>query len=120
RRAAAAAVDAGVAVGAAVVGFLGDGAARRRRGGGPGVTFLYPQALLLLVPFAVLLWRWGRLQGPVMILRIALLTLLTLALAQPHLNLSQGGSDVVVVVDRSRSMPAGSEQAAEELIKLLQ
>lgn len=84
------------------------------------MSFLYPQALLLLVPFAVLLWRWGRLQGPVMILRAGLLTMMTLAFAQPHLNLSQGGSDVVVVVDRSRSMPAGSEQAAEELIKLLQ
>ncbi len=84
------------------------------------MSFLYPQALLLLVPFAVLLFRWGRLQGWVMALRVAVVTALTLALSQPHLVLSRGGSDVVVVVDRSRSMPVGSEQTAEELVKLLQ
>jgi uncharacterized membrane protein len=83
------------------------------------VTLLYPQALLLLVPFAFVLWRWGRLSGPPMWLRNAILAALTLAIAEPNLALSRGGSDVVVVADRSRSMPPGSEAAMEELVKLL-
>ncbi len=79
-----------------------------------------PQALLLLVPLGLLLWRTGRLPGPPMWLRGALVLALVVALAQPEWRLRSDGRDVVVVVDRSRSMPPGSLDAAKELIRLLE
>lgn len=79
-----------------------------------------PQALLLLVPLALFLATAGRLTGAAMGLRVALAVVVTLALARPELRLASAGSDVVVVVDRSRSMPPGSEATAEELVRLLE
>lgn len=84
------------------------------------MRLLFPQALLLLVPALLLLWRAGRIPGPPGWLRLALAGMLVLALAQPEARLRAAGSDVVVVVDRSRSMPPGSEAKAEELIRLLE
>lgn len=84
------------------------------------MTLVYPQALLLLVPLGLFLWLSARLKGPAMGLRIALVVLLVLALARPEWRLRSAGSDVVVVVDRSRSMPPRGEAASEELIRLLE
>lgn len=84
------------------------------------MTFVVPQALLLAVPLALLLWKTARLPGPPMWLRAAVVVLVTLALAQPEWRLAGDGVDVVVVVDRSRSMPPGSLDQAAELIRLLQ
>lgn len=84
------------------------------------MTLAAPQALLLLLPLALFLLTAGRLPGPPMGLRVALAVLLTLALARPEYRLRSAGSDVVVVVDRSRSMPPGSEGTAEELVRLLE
>jgi uncharacterized membrane protein len=82
------------------------------------VTFAWPQMLLLALPVALLLWRSGRVRGLAMPLRIALAAILILALARPELSLKSGGSDVVFVVDRSRSMPVRGEAQAEEWIRL--
>ncbi|MBM4776281.1 MAG: VWA domain-containing protein, partial [Archangiaceae bacterium] len=84
------------------------------------MSFVAPQALLLLVPLGLLLWRTGKLNGPPMWLRGGLVTLLVVALAQPEWKLESDGSDLVVVVDRSRSMPTGSLDQATELIHLLE
>lgn len=84
------------------------------------MTLVYPQALLLLVPLGLFLWLSARLKGPAMGLRIALVVLLVLALARPEWRLRSAGSDVVVVIDRSRSMPPRAEASAEELIRLLE
>ncbi|MCC6335581.1 MAG: VWA domain-containing protein [Myxococcales bacterium] len=84
------------------------------------MTLVYPQALLLLLPLGLLLWFTGRLKGPALWLRVALLLTLTLALARPEWRIRSAGSDVVVVVDRSRSMPPRSEATAEELVRLLE
>ncbi|MHB8877702.1 MAG: VWA domain-containing protein [Myxococcaceae bacterium] len=84
------------------------------------MTLLLPQALLLLVPLLFLVWKTGRLPGPPMALRLALVAVGVLAIAQPELSWRSAGSDLVVVVDRSRSMPPGSEGRAEELIRLLE
>ncbi len=81
---------------------------------------LAPQALLLLVPLGLFLFFSARIAGPPMWLRVALVSLLTLALARPELPLRSAGSDVVVIVDRSRSMPPRGEASAEELIALLE
>lgn len=85
------------------------------------MTVLVPQALLLLVPLALFLVKVGRLSSaPPMWLRAGLIVALVLALAQPEWRLPSNGVDLVVVVDRSRSMPAGSIDQATELIRLLE
>lgn len=84
------------------------------------MTLVFPQALLLLLPFGLFTWLTGRIKGPPMWVRGALVVLLTLALARPELRLRSAGSDVVVIVDRSKSMPPRSEAAAEEIIRLLE
>jgi Mg-chelatase subunit ChlD len=84
------------------------------------MTFAFPQALLLLVPLAILLWRTAKLPGPAFPLRVALAVVLVLALARPELQWKSAGSDLLVVVDRSKSMPPRSEAQIEELVHLLE
>jgi|APLak6261679142_1056127.scaffolds.fasta_scaffold00294_5 uncharacterized membrane protein len=84
------------------------------------MTLAAPQALLLLFPLGLFLYYSARIAGPPMWLRVALVSLLTLALARPEFRLRSAGSDVVVIVDRSRSMPPRGEASAEELIRLLE
>ncbi|MBE2248517.1 MAG: VWA domain-containing protein [Myxococcus sp.] len=84
------------------------------------MSFVAPQALLLLLPLGLLLWRTGRWPGPPMWLRGGLVAALVVALAQPEWRLASDGSDLVVIVDRSRSMPSGSLDTATELIRLLE
>lgn len=84
------------------------------------MTFVAPQALLLLLPLGLFLFFTARIAGPPMWLRVALVALLTVALARPEFRLRSAGSDVVVIVDRSRSMPPRGEASAEELIRLLE
>jgi len=80
------------------------------------MSFESPQALLLLVPVLLLLaWR-GRMPGPAGWVRWALAVLLVVALAGPVLHRGGDSVDVVVVVDRSRSMPSGTDAEAEELV----
>ncbi|WP_277991407.1 vWA domain-containing protein [Corallococcus macrosporus] len=84
------------------------------------MTFTLPQAWLLLLPLGLFLWRHGRRPGPPMVLRWALLVLGVGALAGPELRLANAGSDVAVVVDRSRSMPLDVDRVAQELISLVE
>lgn len=84
------------------------------------MTFTLPQAWLLLLPLGLFLWRYGRRPGPPMVLRWGLLVLGVGALAGPELRLSNAGSDVAVVVDRSRSMPLDVDRVAQELISLVE
>lgn len=84
------------------------------------MSFSLPQALVLLVPLGLFLWKRGARPGPPMPLRWGLLVLAVGALAGPELVLRDGGSDVVVVVDRSRSMPLDADRVALELVKLLE
>jgi VWA domain-containing protein len=84
------------------------------------MSFSLPQALVLLVPLGLFLWKRGRRPGPPMALRWALLLLVVGALAGPEWLLRHAGSDVVVVVDRSRSMPADAGRVASELVGLLE
>ena len=84
------------------------------------MSFTLPQALVLLLPLGLFLWKRGQRPGPPMVLRWALLLLGVGALAGPELVLRDAGSDVVVVVDRSRSMPPDAGRVASELIGLLE
>jgi len=80
--------------------------------------FLHPEFLLLALPVA---WGWWRTRTPsraVSLLRALALALLVLALSAPYLRRGEVGRDLVIVVDRSRSMPAVGERAALETIAL--
>ncbi|HYI02385.1 VWA domain-containing protein [Hyalangium sp.] len=84
------------------------------------MSFSLPQVLVLLVPLGLFLWKLGARPGPPMPLRWGLLVIAVAALAGPELVLRHAGSDVVVVVDRSRSMPLDSDRIALELVNLLE
>jgi Mg-chelatase subunit ChlD/uncharacterized membrane protein len=84
------------------------------------MSFSLPQAWVLLLPLGLFLWKYGRRPGPPMWLRAALLVLVVGALSGPELRLADAGSDVVVVVDRSASMPRDVDRIAQELVTLLE
>ncbi|MFO1031817.1 MAG: VWA domain-containing protein [Planctomycetota bacterium] len=83
------------------------------------IPLAYPEALLL-VPLAVLVLR-GRLWPRPLLgtLRVLALCTAALLLAQPSWPGEDDGRDVVLVVDRSRSMPAESLAKAREFAQQL-
>jgi uncharacterized membrane protein len=84
------------------------------------MTLFYPELLLLIVPLLfVYFWR-GRSRGLAGGVRVLIVAVLALIAAVPLAPLGGKGVDVVVVVDLSRSMPAGSRGRALELVKLLE
>jgi Mg-chelatase subunit ChlD len=78
------------------------------------MTFLQPIWLVLLLP---LLASWWRRRGYV---RLAILLLIVLALGGLAMRLPSRAGTVVIVADRSLSMPANAEAAQKEAIELLQ
>jgi len=87
--------------------------------GSAPVTLLEPLWVLLAVPLLAVLFRYplpGRWPCG---LRVATIVLIVFAIAGAALRLPSRAGTVVVVVDRSRSMPAGSDADHKELIDLL-
>jgi Mg-chelatase subunit ChlD len=84
------------------------------------VTLLYPVWLFLLIPLGVSLWLWPMPSRLLRVLRFTGLTLLLLALCGLGLRLPSRSGTVVVVADRSQSMPPGSEAQMKEAIDLIQ
>lgn len=82
------------------------------------VGVLHPELLLLAIPALALLWRARDGHPATTSLRALGALSLVAALAGPYLRGRAEGRDVVLVVDRSRSMPAGSDERALELIAL--
>lgn len=84
------------------------------------MTLLQPIWLLLLIPL-VAAWRAWRM--PTRFLhwsRAVMLLAIVLAAAGLSLKLPQRAGTVVIVADRSRSMPTGSDATEKELIGLIQ
>lgn len=81
------------------------------------IGFLHPELLLLALPAAVFWWRWRGGERGTRVVRALVLALLVLASAAPYLRTGQAGRDLVIVVDRSRSMPAEGEATALEVIR---
>jgi len=79
---------------------------------------LHPELLLLLVPAAFAWWALRTRERLTDLVRAIALVLLVAALARPYLQTAQEGRELVFVVDRSRSMPAGSAESAAELVRL--
>ncbi len=83
------------------------------------MTFLQPHWLLLLLPLAVA-WWW--LRAPARWLRSLRLTtygLIVLAMCDPQMIQPRRAGTVVVVADRSDSMPIDAEPRQAEMVKLL-
>src|SRR5947209_4146060 len=84
------------------------------------MTLLHPVWLLLAVPLGVslLLWRLPSrfLQG----LRAVILLLVLLALAGLALRLPSRAGTVVIVADRSLSMPPETDTEQKQVIRLIQ
>ena len=80
-------------------------------------TFQFPELLLLAIPLGILYRRWCQTNGVTGVLRLLVLGSLLLALAGPEFDVGGRGMDVVLVVDRSRSMPEGAEDRVLEVIQ---
>ena len=84
------------------------------------MTFLHPIWLLLLIPLIISLCVWKPPSCLLEGLRIAILTLILLAMCGLAVKLPSRTGTVVVVADRSQSMPADSEIKQKEAIDLIQ
>ncbi|HEX7153962.1 MAG TPA: VWA domain-containing protein [Thermoanaerobaculia bacterium] len=78
-----------------------------------------PLWLVLLIPLAAALWLW-RTPRAILPLRIAILLCLLLALAGLALQLESRAGVVVLVADRSLSMPVNSDTVERELATTLE
>ncbi|MDB5391134.1 MAG: hypothetical protein JWM11_6780, partial [Planctomycetaceae bacterium] len=81
--------------------------------------FQYPELFLLAMPLGFAFWRWGRARGVTGWIRGIILVLMLLVLTGPQWDLGGNGLDIVVVVDRSRSMTADADGRIVELINIL-
>ncbi len=85
-----------------------------------GLHLLAPAWLLLAAPLG---WLWWRRRGPDHchhLLHGLILAMGILALAQPRLELERRGGVLVVVADRSASLPADATERQAEIIRLLE
>jgi Mg-chelatase subunit ChlD len=78
------------------------------------MSFDQPLVLLLAIPAAAALLRARDPRVTVNALRAVTMLLLVAALAGPRVATIEDGLDVLLVVDRSASMPAGGERAASD------
>ena len=83
------------------------------------MTFLHPVWLLLAVPLIVSLWVWRLPSRFLLALRILALVLVLLALAGLAIRIPGQAGTVVIVADRSLSMPAQSEANQKEAVDLI-
>ena len=81
---------------------------------------LFPQLLLLIIPFLLLLFWRARTGATGSAVRLLMLVCLTILAAIPLARIGGKGIDVVVVADLSRSMPSGSRDREIEIIRLLE
>lgn len=84
------------------------------------IQFQYPELFLLAIPLWFAFRRWGWVGGVTGWLRLAMLATLLLAITGPKLNLGGRGTDVLVVTDRSRSLPSSAHANIRELIENLE
>jgi Mg-chelatase subunit ChlD len=83
------------------------------------LTLFQPIWLLLAVPLAAAWWAWPLPARGLKILRAVVFLLVVLALAQLAVKLPDRAGTVVVVADRSESMPQDSDAQEKEIISLL-
>jgi len=79
----------------------------------------HPFGLILLLPLAAVLLKWRFTNHWLSILRIVIFLLLIAALCRPVIKLPTQAGVVMVVADRSRSMPVQSASDQSEVIDLI-
>ena len=79
-----------------------------------------PIWFVLLIPLAWAWWRWPAPSRVLQAIRALLLLLIIFAMAGPAFRFMQRSGTVVVVADRSRSMPANAASHETEAINLIQ
>jgi Mg-chelatase subunit ChlD len=84
------------------------------------VALLYPELLLLLVPLVFAYFWRGRASGVGGVVRVIVAALVAVAAAVPLAPIGGKGVDVIVVADRSRSMPGDAGARSLEIVKLLE
>ena len=84
------------------------------------LTLLHPIWLLLSIPLGVSLWVWKPGSRLLWILRVVILSLILLAMCGLAVELPRRSGTIVVVADRSLSMPHDSESRQKEAIDLIQ
>jgi len=84
------------------------------------VTFLNPIWLVLALPLFATWWVWKSASSFLRYARLALLLLVLLALSSLAVRFPSRAGTVVVVADRSLSMPADAESSEREAIELIQ
>ncbi|HPU57598.1 MAG TPA: VWA domain-containing protein, partial [Verrucomicrobiota bacterium] len=84
------------------------------------IHFFQPIWLLLLIPLAVVWLIWPLPSRGLRIVRAFVFVLIVLALAQFAVRLPERAGTVVVVADRSESMPRQAAAAQKEIVDLLQ
>lgn len=84
-----------------------------------GLTLLQPIWLVLWIPLVGVLCLWKMPTRFLGTLRIAVLVLVVLAICEPALRLARRHGLLVVVADRSASMPAEADARMTEMIQLL-
>jgi len=82
-------------------------------------VFFQPVWLLLLVPMAVAWWVWPLPSRWLRVLRAVLIVLIVFALAQFAIRLPDRSGTVIVVADRSESMPNKADASEKEIVDLL-
>ena len=80
------------------------------------LTLEQPAWLLLAAPLCLLWRQWPLPTRALRALRAIVLLLVLLALARPSVRVPARGGTVIVIVDRSASMPPGTDAAAREWI----
>jgi len=83
------------------------------------LTFFQPIWLLLLIPLATAWFAWPLPARWLKVLRAVVFLLVVLALAQIAIKLPDRAGTVVVVADRSESMPQNSDASEKEIVGLL-
>jgi Mg-chelatase subunit ChlD len=86
----------------------------------PMVTLLSPIWLVLVIPLLAGWWLWKPSSRLLHYARLATLLLILLALCGLAVRLPSRAGTVVIVADRSLSMPANSDAAEREAIELVQ
>lgn len=84
------------------------------------MIFFQPVWCLLIIPLAVLLVFWKLPSRTLLTLRIIFWAMIILAMADTALRMSQKSGTVVVIADRSLSMPENSQKQEEEAVRIIQ
>ena len=83
------------------------------------MTFFQPIWFLLIIPLGVALFLWKLPSRTLLFIRILFWTMLILALADMAIKLPRKNGTVVVVADRSLSMPGNSLDKENETVKII-